>query len=339
MDAQLTFALLTSPKIIMLPKSFLAIVQVALNWPITTLAVPSQPMEPRAGAVCSSGLYGELAPILAGYSIAQSFCTSNYPVKCTTSPKIKRTPSTKSATTSKQTKTSKTTATTKTPPTTTQPKTTSTATDPKASAWSKCQSQGANFVSTLCSCIETPKVCRPVTVRFFGDSICVVDLQLTQPFRLVLLLPPRLQPRSTLALQMRAVVLVVQTRMVPIAVVWLMYNQTTTAADLYTASTIMEPMLGVAVIISTAIAIQDVLPAMLASSTPVIQAAISLANQSMIQIVSHILIPGNSCLGEWLKVRQHELWRGQTTDVEPKDVWWKGCESILQLLVLSSCLV
>jgi hypothetical protein len=34
--------------------------------------------------ICSSGIYGELAPILVQYPIAQSFCSKYFPVKCLT---------------------------------------------------------------------------------------------------------------------------------------------------------------------------------------------------------------------------------------------------------------
>lgn len=54
--------------------------------PYIAHAVPletnANPLEPRAVAVCSSGIYGELAPLLAPYSIAQAFCTAKYPVPC-----------------------------------------------------------------------------------------------------------------------------------------------------------------------------------------------------------------------------------------------------------------
>lgn len=54
--------------------------------PYIAHAVPleanANPLEPRAVAVCSSGIYGELAPLLAPYGIAQAFCTAKYPVPC-----------------------------------------------------------------------------------------------------------------------------------------------------------------------------------------------------------------------------------------------------------------
>lgn len=128
--------------------------------PILTMFLPSfvsaiPLLEDRAGGVCNSGIYGELAPLLVGYSPAQAYCTQKYPVACTTAKaKVRR-----ATTTSGKTSTVKTTpkVTTTTPvKTSTTSKTTSS--DPKASAWSKLQQQVAGIVSTLCSCIESPTV-------------------------------------------------------------------------------------------------------------------------------------------------------------------------------------
>lgn len=95
-------------------------------------------IEERAN-ICSSGIYGELVPVLASYPVAQSFCTQIFPVKCTTKrAKQRAAPST----TKRRT-----------------PMTTSSSSDRRAPAWAKCQKQPKNVVSTLCSCIQTPKVC------------------------------------------------------------------------------------------------------------------------------------------------------------------------------------
>lgn len=72
----------------------LALALVALNSPTSVLGAPNNYFEPRAGGVCGSGIYGELAPIIAGYPIAQSFCTAVYPVSCTTPKAVKRAAST-----------------------------------------------------------------------------------------------------------------------------------------------------------------------------------------------------------------------------------------------------
>ena len=97
--------------IAMLSKSTVLVASIALQLPWAALAAPPNFLEARAGAVCSSGIYGELAPILSGYPIAQAFCTAVYPVHCTTA-KQKR-----QATTPRPTPSSTTTTTTK-PPTT-----------------------------------------------------------------------------------------------------------------------------------------------------------------------------------------------------------------------------
>ncbi|KAJ9613911.1 hypothetical protein H2200_002047 [Cladophialophora chaetospira] len=141
------------------------------------------PLEERAGGVCNGGIYGELVPYLINFAPAQAFCTAYFPVKCvtvltkraattTTTTTTKATnPTTKpSATTTKapsttttkppSTTTTKPSSTTTTKPsstTTTKPSSTTTSSvNPTSSAWSKCQQQPANVISTLCSCIETP---------------------------------------------------------------------------------------------------------------------------------------------------------------------------------------
>lgn len=170
----------------------LATAVVVLNCSTMILAVPNCHVKPRAGGVCAQGIYGELAPILAGWPVAELFCTDFFPVPCTSEAKQKRslppsttttaaaaTTSTKAASTTRSQPTT-TASTTKTQPTTpgsssksqattiitstskssSQKTTTSSTYDPRASAWSKCQQQPWNVVSTLCSCIETPKVSR-----------------------------------------------------------------------------------------------------------------------------------------------------------------------------------
>jgi hypothetical protein len=136
----------------------------------STLVHAYPPLEKRGGSICSSGIYGELAPILQPYPIAQAFCTALYPVSCTSAGLAKRATTTTITTSSKSTATTKSSsaATTKTaslvcihseplnPANNTQRTTTDV--DLKASAWSKCQGQGPQVVSTLCSCIEVPKV-------------------------------------------------------------------------------------------------------------------------------------------------------------------------------------
>lgn len=111
-----------------------------------TGAVPHY-LEVRADAYCSNGIYGELAPILAPYQIAQAFCTAVFPVKCTTAPKQKRVASSTAVT-----------ATTSTTKSTTPSTTKSSSANAQASAWSKIQSQAAATISSLCACIETTKV-------------------------------------------------------------------------------------------------------------------------------------------------------------------------------------
>lgn len=114
---------------------------VAIYHPLLAVAAPG-PLAPRAG-VCDSGIYGELVPILSPYAIAQAFCTAYYPMKCpSAAAMIKRAATASSATT------------TKTTSVTSSKSKTTTSTDAKASAWSKCQGQGASVISTMCSCIE-----------------------------------------------------------------------------------------------------------------------------------------------------------------------------------------
>lgn len=143
----------------MLYKQFLLSTLLVSQAPKLALAAPlAESLEIRANGVCGSGIYGELAPILAQYPIAQAFCTVAYPVSCTTA-KAKRAAS--AATTTMKTTSKTTQATSK--------QTTTTNADAKASAWSKAKNQPGNVVSTMCSCIETPKVSFPT----FTLSLCL----------------------------------------------------------------------------------------------------------------------------------------------------------------------
>lgn len=134
----------------MFPRMSLIIsVLVALLCSISVVAAPPN-LEQRSGNVCSSGIYGELAPLLKGYAPAVQYCSAHYPLTCTTA--HKRQNIVRQATTPRPTPTVTTTTTTTTTPKTT----TTTSKDTKASAWSKCQGQGGGVVSTMCSCINGP---------------------------------------------------------------------------------------------------------------------------------------------------------------------------------------
>ncbi|KPI41938.1 uncharacterized protein AB675_5592 [Cyphellophora attinorum] len=111
------------------------------------LATPT--LEQRTSNVCAGGLYGELIPYLKNCDVAQAYCSIKYPVACTKGLSKRTAPTT---TTKVTTTTSKSTS-----------KSTSSSVNPTSSAWSKCQGQGASFVSTLCSCIETPRPCKSTT--------------------------------------------------------------------------------------------------------------------------------------------------------------------------------
>ena len=91
--------------------------------------------EVRSKSVCTNGIYGELSPVLAGYSVALASCSAIYPVECTTD-LTKRGAMLAEAKIATQV------------PTASQ----------QASAWSKLQQQPNSVVSTMCSCIATPKV-------------------------------------------------------------------------------------------------------------------------------------------------------------------------------------
>lgn len=133
-------------------------------------SVSSAPLVETRDNVCSSGIYGELSPILKLYPIAQEFCTIFYPVSCT-SGAVKRTVSSTSTMTAAATKSLASTSNTKTTvqtaavtilkstvtstAATTKPTSTG---DFKVSAYNRMQRQPGNVVRTMCSCIETPKV-------------------------------------------------------------------------------------------------------------------------------------------------------------------------------------
>lgn len=130
---------------------FILTLAIGLTAVTLTAAVPHH--EARADAYCGSGIYGELAPIIAPYQIAQAFCTAVYPVKCTTAAKLRRAaPSTTASTTPKATASS------------TAKSSTTASVDAKASAWAKAQKQAGSVISSLCACIESTKVCDSITM-------------------------------------------------------------------------------------------------------------------------------------------------------------------------------
>ncbi|KIV85706.1 hypothetical protein PV11_01367 [Exophiala sideris] len=87
--------------------------------------------EVRSESVCTNGIYAELSPALAGYSAALASCSAIYPVECT--PDL--------------TEHGAMLAETKIAP------------QQQEAAWSKLQQQPNSVVSTMCSCIATPKSC------------------------------------------------------------------------------------------------------------------------------------------------------------------------------------
>jgi hypothetical protein len=138
---------------------------------LTGAGVAAPQLEIRAGSVCSSGVYGELVPLLAQYPIALSFCSAVYPIQCT-SAKLGKRASTTTVTPSSTTTKASTTITTKASTTKT---TTTTTQNAQSSAWSKCQQQPANVVSTICSCIETPKVSRAKRIPVVAQILRKTD--------------------------------------------------------------------------------------------------------------------------------------------------------------------
>ena len=116
-------------------KTVLTIALTVLHLSPAVQGAPNAALERRD--VCYSGIYGELAPILADYSIAQAYCTQVYPLKCPAKAQKRAaltiTTTTKTVTTSNKV----TTTTTRSAITTTKSTTRSTTTnniDPKSSA-------------------------------------------------------------------------------------------------------------------------------------------------------------------------------------------------------------
>lgn len=134
-------------------KTTLLLALAAIHMPLVAVATL---LEERGSSICGTGIYGELAPILAQYPIAQAFCSAVFPVACTTAPQQQKRAKTTISTTSTSVKTSSTSTLSKT-----TTKSSAMTQSPEASAWSRIQSQAAGTISTLCSCIETPKVCLP----------------------------------------------------------------------------------------------------------------------------------------------------------------------------------
>ncbi|EXJ72917.1 uncharacterized protein A1O5_04065 [Cladophialophora psammophila CBS 110553] len=101
-----------------------------------------------AGSVCSSGIYGLLAP-LSGYAPAQSYCSSHYPPSTVVTTvtlvssapvKVKR----YAKTTTTKTTTAKSTTTSTKSPSTTSTKPSTTSVDPKAALFSTLLSEAEN---------------------------------------------------------------------------------------------------------------------------------------------------------------------------------------------------
>lgn len=124
-------------------KSVLAVAVLALHWPTYILATAQPDIGVRGDNICWSGIYGELTPILRGHQLAQAFCNAKFPPRCTSAKSHKRCADIKrrEAMPNQPSKSS-----------TTKPS------DKTASAWSKCQQQPYQVISTLCSCIQTHEV-------------------------------------------------------------------------------------------------------------------------------------------------------------------------------------
>jgi hypothetical protein len=65
------------------------------NLAVAAVKAAPQHIEGREAdrSVCWTGIYGECAPSLTNYAVAQGYCSANYPVACTIEaeePKIKR---------------------------------------------------------------------------------------------------------------------------------------------------------------------------------------------------------------------------------------------------------
>lgn len=73
--------------------------------------VASVPFEKYGRSICSRGIYGELAPILAQHASAEAYCSAVYPISCTAAGKEKRTASETASSTTIATTNSSTLAT------------------------------------------------------------------------------------------------------------------------------------------------------------------------------------------------------------------------------------
>jgi hypothetical protein len=118
--------------------------------PMLAATVPglfASPLEPQgSGSICSSGLYGELAPILQNFALAEAYCSAYFPMKCASvagSVPVKRNP-----------KTSAAVATTKSVPTVATKATPSASNNLQASALSKLLQQAATAISTVRSSLR-----------------------------------------------------------------------------------------------------------------------------------------------------------------------------------------
>jgi hypothetical protein len=128
--------------------SFMLVAQ-ASSWHASPLKV-----DERATAVCGSGIYGELVPILGPYNMAQAHCSNVYPLAC-------KTEATRDLDyrTIRPFATIEPPCTTATKPTSIEQKITITSTgDATMLAWSQCRKRPASIISALCSCIGAPTV-------------------------------------------------------------------------------------------------------------------------------------------------------------------------------------
>lgn len=131
---------------------------------ILDVAIAAPPLEARANAVCNSGTYGQLIPLLRNYAPALNFCSGQYPIPCTTKVTKRAVPTT---TTSTSTVTSgRTTGIVKS--LTTKPPS-----DPYVSAWSVALAQPAATIRVLCLCIGTTSV----SSRYVSRNVQIADLK------------------------------------------------------------------------------------------------------------------------------------------------------------------
>ena len=117
------------------------------------------------GDVCQEGLYGELVPVLKPHGVAQAYCAQAYPVTC----RVQKMVMVRKVPLSTTSKSSATPSVSSTIPktSTNSSKTTTKVANPKESAWSKLLQQGRAVVSTLCSCIQDPKVSDKTMAGFY----------------------------------------------------------------------------------------------------------------------------------------------------------------------------